>query len=352
MKTFKHFTLKTLILGLMVLFAAGAGFSEANEVFNEIGVNAITRDPVENGEVVFGGVYNDTGVKLDLERFWVDARVRMDLFSLNEWETAEINLINNKTHINAGFRPFKSMDFTLGTDYDSILPGGYMYAYNDVIPNARYGNTGFTYEYTGLKSLLGLTMAMNIPLQNKMFSNDNVIEMNGAVCYESPIGINLGTRFYGNWIDDFSMAAFVSGGANSRISWVAGYTYKGKSVDGLTPADHYIDTSTNFALGFIDISTDFEIGFKGINNASPMYNGIQVALNIFDSIIPKMTVMYNVSDAKNFDSSVRTMVLHPRLLLEKDNYRISVGTELLFVETATSDMEVGFSVPIYLKYWF
>lgn len=352
MKTFKLFTLKRLIISLMVLFAVGFGFSEANEVFNEFGVNALTRDPVENGEVVFGGIYNDTGVMLDLERFWVDARVRMDMFSLDEWESAEINLINNKTHINAGFRPLDNMEFVVGTDYDSMLPGGFMYAYNDVIPNARYGNTGLTYKYTGLKPLIGLTMAMNLPLQNRMFTEDNAIEMNGAVYYESPIGINLGTRFYGNWIDDFSMAAFVSGGLDSKISWVAGYTYNGTSVDGLTPADHYIDTSTNFAFGFMDLSTDFEIGFKGINDASPMYSGIQLALNIFGSIVPKMTVMYNVSDASDFGNSVRTLLLHPRILFEQDYYRISVGTELLFVETATTDMEVGFSIPIYLKYWF
>ena len=60
---------------------------------------------------------------------------------------------------------------------------------------------------------------------------------------------------------------------------------------------------------------------------------------------PNMTLLHDTGKTKNDKEYYMS-------LLEKDNYRISVGTELLFVETATSDMEVGFSVPIYLKYWF
>lgn len=334
---------------LVLLLCTSLGYS--NEVFTEVGIDAVKKSTVKGEQATFGGTYVDAGAQLYAENFWVDGRIRLDLYSTDSWKTASVGLITDKSHINLGFNPWYGSEFIVGTDYDAIFPGAYMYAYNDISPNGRYGNTGLTYHFLWLKDIAGLTFATNLPMQKDMFKDDNGMEMNFAMFYQSILDLNMGLRFHTNYLKDFGFGTGISGGLNSIFSWNVGYSYNGEGLN-KNVAEHYFDGSTNLIVPGITISLDMEWGLNDQRGMDPLYVGTQFAVTAFDYLIPKLTLMYNVEDTKEIVDCTKSVLINPRLLYERNNYRISVGAEILYITTDGKESQVGLNVPIYLKYWY
>lgn len=344
--------LRKVVFSLMVLFAAAGMFAQANEVYTEIGSDVISKEPVKDADVVFGGFYNKTLATLVFDKFWVDAKIGVALYSNDEWDSSNFGILGGDTHLNVGFMPMWHSEVVVGTDYDRIIPGTYLYAYDDVLPNARFGNTGATYVFSGLKPLLGISMAVNVPFQYLMFTDDNGFDMNAAVYYESDFGINVGSRMFTDFEDNFSIGGYVSGGLGTPFFWMAGYTYKGVGYDSLNPADHYLDGSFGVDLGFVYLAGDFEIGFKGVNDARPLYTGILAKINPLDVMTAQLGVLYSVSNTKDYDNSYNALTFKPKVLLDVSNFEIGIGADITVLDSPVQDTAVGLAFPVHVKYWF
>ncbi|MBO5137055.1 MAG: hypothetical protein J6B81_00965 [Spirochaetaceae bacterium] len=343
---------KKLILGLMILLISGFAFSQTNEVYTKVGSDVLTKAPVEGSDVVFGGLYSDTGTTLIFENFWVDGRIGLAVYSIDEWDSVNFGVLDEITHINAGFAAPGNSELVIGTDYDRTIPGAYMYAYDDVLPDARYGNTGVTYTFSWLKPLIGLTIAGNIPFQDFMFSDVNGLEVNGAIYYESDFGINVGTTMYGDFKDSFSIGAYVTGGVDSVFSWLLGYTYNGTGVTGLIPADHYFDGSMSFDFGMFDMAADFELGLDGVNSSNPLYAGLLASFTPFPAMTAQVGVKMNVADSKNYSDSYKAFSVNPKVLFNMESAEIGVGAEIVMADYPVVGAATGFSIPVHFKYWF
>lgn len=351
MKTVVLSKVKKVVLTLMVLFAMGISFAQVNDVYTKIGSNIFTKEPIKDSDVVFGGIYNESRAFLNFDQFWVDGKVTGAIYSVDEWNSVNFELLESGTYINAGFSPFSFLEFVVGTNYDRVLPGTYMYAYDAILPNARFGNTGATVIFTGLKPILGITAAANIPFQVGMFSDYNGMEINAALYYESFFGIDLGTRIYGDFNDDFAIAAFLSGNLGS-FNWMAGYTHNGTGYNNVIPADHYIDASVQFGLGMFAMGADFEIGFGGINDSRPLYTGIRAEFEPISSMNAQLAVLMSVADTKDYENTTKSLLINPKIAFDMNYSEIGIGAEILICDVPNQDNAVGFAFPVYFKHWF
>lgn len=351
-KVFCFSSVKKVVFALLVLFVGAVVFAQTNEVYTETGSNVFTKEPVEDAPLTFGGLYNKSYGFLQFERFWVEGKIGVALYSNDEWNSSNFGLIADDTFLNIGFAPAWHSAFVLGTNYDKIIPGVQLYAYDDVLPGGRFGNNGLTYVFTGIAPMLGLTMALNVPFQYQMFTDDNGLETNAAIYYESDFGVNVGTRMTMDFAGDFAMGAYVSGGLERPFSWMAGYTYKGTGYDGSVPANHYIDASMAAKLGMFNLGADFEIGFEGVNDSRPLYAGVMAKVKPFSFMGAQLTALYSISDTKDYDNSFNVLTLEPKVTLEMDYCEIGLGAEITVFDSPFQDTAVGLAFPVYMKYWF
>lgn len=352
MKFFYSSTLRKAILSLLVLFAVAGAFAQSNEVYTETGVNVFSKEPVKGPSVTFGGLYNKTRAYLVFNQFWVDGKIGVLLGSTDKWDSASFGLMSDDTYINMGFTPAWHSELVLGTNYDKVIPGTYLFAYDDVLPDARFGNNGLTYLFKGFKPFTGLSMAVNTPLQYEMFTSENGMEANTAIYYESDFGLNLGTRMSFDFVGDFSMGLYLTGGISEPFSWMLGYSYKGTGYDGLTPAKHYFDGSMATNLGMIYLGADFELGFDGPGKSRPMYMGLLAKVKPTSSVTAQLATLYSIENAKDYSNSVNTLTFKPKVKFEKEYFEFGVGADIMVLDTPAQETGVGFSFPVYMKYWF
>ena len=57
----------------------------------------------------------------------------------------------------------------------------------------------------------------------------------------------------------------------------------------------------------------------------------------------------NLNQSSVNDNSLLT---NSEMVIRGNNYRISVGAEILYITTDGKESQVGLNVPIYLKYWY
>jgi hypothetical protein len=345
------YVMRKAILSLLVLFVVAGVFAQTNDVFTETGINIISKDPVKGSSLSFGGIYNKSRAYLVFNQFWVDGKIGLLMSSNNEWDSAYIGMMSDDTYINMGFTPAWHSEIVLGTDYDKVIPGTYLFAYDDILPDARFGNQGATYIFKGFKPFTGLNLAANLPIQYNMFTSESGMETNTAIYYESNFGLNLGTRMSFDFVNDFSMGIYLSGGVSEPFSWMLGYSYKGTGYDGLTPADHYFDGSMGADFGMLYLGADFEIGFDGPHKSRPMYMGILAKIKPVSAVTVQLTTLYSIENTKDYSNSTNTLTFKPKVKFEKEYFEFGIGADIMVLDTPAAETGVGLSFPVYMKYW-
>lgn len=328
--------------------------AQYNEIYNKLGSDLAVKVPGENEKFIFGGFYNEAKALVYFDRFWVEGRIGLK-FSLDGNNVGKVTTMPDRTQGNVGWTPFTGSEFVFGTNYYKMVPGTYMNAYDDVLPSARYGKNGFTYVFSGLKDETGVSLALNVPFQDSMFTGNHGVDVNGAVIYEGEKNINFGTTFYTDFSDDYSVGAYASGGAyGSPFVWMAGYTLNGKGINNATPADHYFDTTIKITREKFSLSADFEVG---VNNSSdgkiPLYAGILGIYFPVPTVQVKLGAMYTLTDASDYHRSNNVLFLYPRVLIGMGKHEFAVGTQVTLLDTSISDSPtLGFAFPVHWKYNF
>ena len=180
-------------------------FSQQNEIYNKIQINVASKNPTKDAKTSFGGFFNEAKALVYFDNFWVEGRIGLNFISSNNWESGQVEIMLDRTHGNVGWTPFEHSEFVFGTQYYEMVPGTYMNAYEDALPDGRYGKSGATYSCTALKDVAGFTFGMNYPIQTNMFTEDNFLKTNFGINYESDYGINAGTTIYTNLSNEFSI---------------------------------------------------------------------------------------------------------------------------------------------------
>lgn len=339
-----------IILLLSVVIPLSAQHIDA---YNKLGSDVVIKQPIPNSEFNFGGFYNEAKALVYFERFWFEGRIGMK-FSLDNNNVGKLAIMSDRTYGNVSWTPFSYSEFVFGTNYYKMIPGTYMNSFDDVLPSARFAKTGFSYINTSLKENAGLTFAVNIPLQDEMFSENHGMDINGAIIYENPLGFNLGTTMYSDFQDDFMLGLFASGiNLKLPVTWMIGYTLNGKGINGATPADHYFDTTLKFTGEKFNISTDFEIGFNNDNDKKiPIYAGVLGVYSPISAFTAKLGAMYTISNASDYNNSNNVLFLYPRFVFTHEKHEFAVGTQITFADTVENNSAVGLAFPIHWKYYF
>ena len=347
-----YFNKKRYIVFCCILFVSSLCFAQ-NEIYNKMQVNIINRNPQNDSPITFGSFFNEAKALVYFNHFWVEGRIGLQFQSLDNWKTGEIAIMKDRTHGNVGWTLFKNQEFVFGTQYYKMLPGTYMNAYEDALPDGRYGKTGANYETTVLKEKTGLTFGLNIPIQDKMFTKDNFAKVHGAIIYEPLQEFALGTAFYTDLKDDIKLATFLSGQTEKLpFSWMVGYTYNGTGINGETPATHYFDSTFNVLFSKVNLAADFEIGYYDKNDTVPLYVGLLGIYFPKPTIQLKATILYNALNAKDFETSQNTLFIYPRVILTIGKNDISIGPQFTLLHVPNSKIEAGFAFPIYWKHSF
>ena len=345
---------KSFKLKMLFLFVSSSLFifSQQNEIYNKIQIDVASKSPTKDAKTSFGGFFNEAKALVYFDKFWVEGRIGLNFISSNNWESGQVQIMSDRTHGNVGWTPFEHSEFVFGTQYYEMVPGTYMNAYEDALPDARYGKDGATYICSAIKDLTGFSFGMNIPIQTDMFTEDNFLKTNFGIIYESDYGINAGTTIYTNLSDYFSIGNYISGDPSKPFTWMVGYTYNGTGINGETPATHYFDSTFNLILKQFNFSADFEMGYNIDNNTAPMYAGFTGIYYPIPTIQVKVGVLYNATDTTDFVESQNVLLLYPRLIFTVGNNDISVGPQITFSAMPNESSYVGFDFPIYWKHIF
>ena len=345
---------KSIMLKMLMLFVSSSlfMFSQQNEIYNKIQINVTSKNPTKDAKTSFGGFFNEAKALVYFDNFWVEGRIGLNFISSNNWESGQVEIMPDRTHGNVGWTPFEHSEFVFGTQYYEMVPGTYMNAYEDALPDGRYGKSGATYICTALKDVAGFTFGMNYPIQTDMFTEDNFLKTNFGIIYESDYGINAGTTIYTNLSNEFSIGNYISGNPSKSFTWMVGYTFNGTGINGETPATHYFDSTTNIVLKYFNISADFEFGYNVDTQTAPLYAGFTGIYYPIPTIQVKLGILYNASDATEFTESQNVLFIYPRLIFTINNNDISIGPQFTISAMPNEQSHMGFSFPIYWKHSF
>lgn len=340
---------KTLTCILLVMFVLVSGFSQSSEVYNKFQMDFVSKAPTDESKVEFGGFFNEAKALIYFDEFWVEGRIGLRFCSTDGWESGKVQIMSDRTHGNVGWFLGDIAEVVFGTQYYKMLPGTYMNAYDDALPDGRYGKDGYTMLFTPLRDIFGLSMAFNVPLQDDMFTESSLMKVSGSFIYESPFDINFGSTIYTDLKDDISIASFLSGNPRNVFMWMIGYTYNGTGIDGTIPATHYVDSSMKITLPRFELSGDFEIGYNSDTDTTPMYAGLLGIFYPIPSLQTKLGLLYNVSNLTAYEESKNILFIYPRVIISIMNNDISIGPQITIADMPNADSKVGFSFPVYWK---
>lgn len=341
---------KIISLVFLNLIGTLITFAQTNEIYNKIQIEPISKSPIKDSKLSFGEIFNEAKALLYFSDFWVEGRIGLKFYSLDNWNSGKIETMDDRTHGNIGWYLSKDCELVFGTQYYKMIPGTYMNAYEDALPDGRWGKTGAAYINTKLKDIYGLSFGINIPIQDEIFTSTNYFKINGSVVYESPLNLNIGSAIYTDLYNDFSIANFISSNQGNPFTWMLGYTYNGTGIDGKTPATHYFDSTMNLKTKKFLTSTDIEIGYNDDLNTNPMYLGLLGIYYPIPEIQAKCSILYNVSNINDYSESQNTLFIYPRFIFTILNNDISIGPEFTIVDMPNSSSQLGFSFPIYWKH--